>query len=532
MLKSVAIIATCTSAMIINNANATAIAVLLPAAGRNLDIPSYNLQWIISAYSLSSGCFLILFGRIADLYGRKKVLIFGYIIMAAFALGCGFAQQEITLDVLRGIQGIGGAAVIPASLGILAHSFPPSRMRSVAFATFSSGGPVGGMLGFVIGGVLIQVTEPTWRTLFYLLAALGFLGAILAMVCVDPNEPSTETDRRVDWIGAFLVTTGLVLIVFVLSDAPTAPHGWRTKFIIGLLVAGVVSILLFLVWEHYLERIHSDLSPQPVRSWWAAPPLMKLSMWTRAKGRFAVMQVIAFINWCSFTCWVYWVQLYYQNYLHLTPIKTMLRILPTIIVGICCNVAVALFVGRVDVVYLVAIGALLTGCANIFFAFIVPSAPYWAFGFPSALIIVFGADFVFASGTLFIAKVSLPSEQSVGGALFQTMTQLGVAFGLSLSTIVFNGVLKTQAKKFGIEVNKEGSNAPMDAQLKAYHAAEWMGFAFGICGALLSLFLRGVGIVGHDNRQNKPSDPAFDEEKKSAAVEVSTAKTNGSSSPI
>ena len=133
-------------------------------------------------------------------------------------------------------------------------------------------------------------------------------------------------------------------------------------------------------------------------------------------------------------------------------------------------------------------GTLLTRCANVYFAAIDPSAPYWVSGFPSACLVVLGADFTFAAGMMFISKVALPSEQSVAGALFQAMTQLGSAIGLSVSTIVFNGVLKAQSSRVGASVDQGRGgedDAPRSAQLKAYQAAMWTGFAFGIvCGCL------------------------------------------------
>ena len=134
----------------------------------------------------------------------------------------------------------------------------------------------------------------------------------------------------------------------------------------------------------------------------------------------------------------------------------------------------------VSIVLFAAVGTLMTGCANIVFAVIDPDATYWAFGFPSACLIVLGAEFTFASGTLFISKISLPHEQSVAGALFQAMTMIGSAIGLSVSTIVFNSVLRAQSLRLGVSVDREGDNAPMEAQLKAYKAAMWTGFAFGV----------------------------------------------------
>lgn len=142
---------------------------------------------------------------------------------------------------------------------------------------------------------------------------------------------------------------------------------------------------------------------------------------------------------------------------------------------------------------------------------IVPFAPYWAFGFPAAVASVFGADFVFASGTLFVARVSLPHEQSLAGALFQTLTQLGTAFGLAITTIVHNSVLRRDAAAAGIPSADAESLAPRDAQLSAYHAAHWAGFAFAALGALLAaIFLRGVGVIGDRRKHAHPPPETAD----------------------
>ncbi|KAH9024608.1 major facilitator superfamily domain-containing protein [Lactarius hengduanensis] len=467
---SVCIVAACTSAQLTSIGLGPAYAISAPYAGKDLHIQKENLQWILNAYSISSvnSMFLLLCGRLADLYGRKRVWLVGYLIFVVFGIASGFAQSEKVFDTLRGMQGIGSAAIIPASLGILAKAFPPGPSRSIAFTTFSAGAPIGAIIAIVLGGVLTQVTKATWRTPIFLLTGVALAFTILGFFVFEEDEPSTEEDTRVDWIGAALITAGLVLIVFVLSDSPTARKGWRNPHIIALFVVGVLLVLLFVTWQYYLERRLEN--PDLPRTRWTAPPLMKPSMWTRAHGRFAVMQTIACLNWAAFTIWIVWVELYYQTYLNLSPIHTMLR------------------------------------CADVLFAVIDPSAPYWAFGFPSACLIVLGADFTFASGTLFIAKVSLPHEQSVAGALFQAMTQIGSAIGVGVSTIVFNSVLRTQSRRLGVVADAQGDNVPLPAQLKAYKAAMWTGFSFGLlCTILCVLFLRGVGIVGETNRQDSPA---------------------------
>jgi hypothetical protein len=378
----------------------------------------------------------------------------------------------------------------------------------------------------------------------FLFAGVSTAFMILGFFVFETDEPSTEEDKRVDWIGAVMVTTGLVLIVFVLSDVPAAHRGWKnpresspfpSAFLhihpdlttcaddIALFIVGVLLVLLFIAWQYYLERRLEN--PDLPRTRWTAPPLMKPSMWTRAHGRFAVMQTVACFNAAAFGCWLLWSQLYYQMYLNLTPIQTMPRMLPLCFGGIAASLVIPFTIGRVSVMYLVATGTLMAGCADVLFAVIVPRASFWAFGFPAAFLAALGADLTFTAGTLFVAKVAHPNEQSVAGALVQAMTQIGLAIGISISTIVFNGVLKAQSSRLGVTLNVEGDNAPMPAQLKAYKAAMWTGSAFGIlgvCPRLLNLvlfthrtfpgmvlcvvFLRGVGIVGEMPTQDRTDD--------------------------
>lgn len=213
---------------------------------------------------------------------------------------------------------------------------------------------------------------------------------------------------------------------------------------------------IFIAWQYYLESHIPPTptpssppsvspSPTPPKKWIPPPPLMRLSIWSRAQYRFSIVLIIAFLCWSAFLSWSFWVQLYYQDYVGLSPILTVVRLLPMFVTGVICNIVIAVVIGRVPVVYIVGtsppplspsstptqlippflvMGTTLTGTASLLFALISPSSPYWSFGFPASIVGVFGADFVFASGTLFVAKVALPHEQSVGGALFQTMTQV------------------------------------------------------------------------------------------------------------
>jgi len=161
------------------------------------------------------------------------------------------------------------------------------------------------------------------------------------------------------------------------------------------------------------------------------------------------------------------------------------------------------------------LGTLVTGFACVLFALIDPSITYWAFGFPSTVLVVFGADFVYAAGTIFVAKIVFPHEQSLAGGLFQTMTQLGTAFGLTISTIVFDGVVKSQSEKLGVILNADGTNAPMSAELDGYRFAQWTCAAFPfLAGLIAAVFLRSVGIVGHVKQA--PSEQTITEQNENS----------------
>lgn len=518
-IRTVAIIATCTLAMWVNSSNNTSAAVSLPSIGRELDIEQSQLEWLVSSYALSSGCLFPMFGRVADLYGRKITFLLGSAWLAIFTLACGFAQDEIVLDVLRGLQGVGAAAALPASMGVLAHSFPPGRTRSIAFASFAAGAPLGGFTGQALGGTLIQLSDPTWRSNFYLSSGLTLMFLIMGLLSIPKDEPSTEADRRIDWLGAFLITAGLVLIVFVLSDGEIAPNKWATSYIIALVVVGVLILGLFLIWQRYLERVQQD--PNAPYSIWTPPPMMKLSLWTKGNGKFAAIMLIVLFTFASFLAWNFWAQLFYQNYEEYTPILTMLRFIPMFVTGIILNTIIVLIIARVPIVWILASGTLATGCASLFFALIDPNASYWRFGFPSAILSVFGADFVFASGTIFVAKIVEPNEQSLSGALFQTMNQIGTALGVTVTTIIYNRVVAQNSAKMGVIVNASASNAPREALLDGYKAAAWGSFAFGIIGTIFAvLFFWNVGIVAD---HGAPEPDVIDSTPSSASQTMPTS---------
>jgi len=176
-----------------------------------------------------------------------------------------------------------------------------------------------------------------------------------------------------------------------------------------------------------------------------------------------------FTDWCGFIAWQYWVPLYYQDYKLYTPLEAVIRFLPSFVSGVLGSAFVGFMAARIPAVWILSMGTASMTISCLLMAVIKPDVTYWAFAFPSTLLTVWGADPVFAAGSLFIAKFALPEEQSVAAALFNTMIQLGTATGVAVTTVVFHSV----SRKLDAE-NKD--------QLLAYQAAQWTGFVFGVIG--------------------------------------------------
>ncbi|KZT51676.1 MFS general substrate transporter [Calocera cornea HHB12733] len=456
-------------AMMMNSSSIQALVIAIPSMQQELNINSASLQWLVTAYALTSGCFLLLFGRLADIFGRKLVFLLGTVWWVAFTLGCGFAKTGIGIIMLRALSGMGGAAVVPSAVGILAHTFPPSQARTVAFATFQAGAPTGGALGSIIGGLTTQYAPVGWRAIFFVSAGIGAVVFVLGLL-VFPNHPGHYEDKRVDWLGAFCITASLIFLMFCLGQGEVAPQGWKTPYIIALLILSGVLFSTFIAWEHYVETRLT------------LPPLVRLNIFKRGNGKLAAILLVAFLIMGAFTSWQYWATLYYQDYKQFEPIETTVRFIPMQIVGISINVVFALIAAHVSGHLLIVLGCIGTAIACLLFAIIDTNAIYWAYGFPAAVLDVFGADTTMGGGALFVAKVALLEEQSLAGGVFNTIITLGTSFTTTVTTIVYDTSVRQQMSAQGLMLNAEGSNVPLDVQLYGYRRAQWACFGFAAGG--------------------------------------------------
>ncbi|ORX39802.1 major facilitator superfamily domain-containing protein [Kockovaella imperatae] len=507
--RRIVIAAAATSAVFLSAGGSVALNIALPTIQRDLGMTDGDLQWVISAFSLTNGCFLLLAGRMADIHGRKLVFLVGIGWYTLWTLVGGWMKDGAGLVVTRALAGSGSAMSIPAAVGIIASNFE-GRARATAFATFAAGAPVGAGLGMTLGGLLVTYASTTWRAVLWVTAGIAFVVFTLGLFTF-PTDVITTTDKRLDWVGAALVTVGLILLQFVISDGEGAPLGWKTPYIIALLVISIFMLVAFFFWEKYITSKSTR------------PPLMRLQLWTRANGRLAAVYMIGCVSWMGFTALSFHATLFYQQAQELSPLQALVRFLPMPIMGILCNAFVGIVIARVPTQLLVCVGILLTGVSNVLFATAPVDGSYWGHPFNAMWSTVVGADFLMATGQLFVSRLALPEEQSLAGGLFQTLVQLGGAFGLALTSVVAS-VYQSKSLAQG-----KSSNV---AFVHGLHAAFWLGAGMSFAALGIAVVaLRGMGTIGKSHMKGdkgvkegqEPSpvvDNPDDEEKGSEALDL------------
>ncbi|WWD01488.1 hypothetical protein V866_008432 [Kwoniella sp. B9012] len=482
-----AIILTATTVM--TSSSGQVLNIALPTIKDDLNIGEGDLQWIVSSYNLSVGCLLLFSGRLADIYGSKKILVVGIVVFTVFTLIGGFMQNGPGLVVTRALTGCGVAMTTPSTTGIIAELYT-GKARSRVFTCFGAGFSVGGILGLLIGGLFVSYVKYTWRSCLFVVAGIGLLIGI-SVIIVIPSDGSHTTNRHVDWPGALLVTVGLVLFLFAISDAQSAPNGWKTVYIIALLVLSIALTVLFF-WEHYVALKTDN------------PPLMRLALWTRAKGRLAALYFVSFLAVMGFIPALYNATLFFQEVQSIGSVGTMLLFLPTEVAGIICSILVALLIHRIPAYWLVVIGLLACGFGDMCFAISEKDTNYWKLPFHGTWLIVFGVDLFLPTGLIFVSHFSLPDEYSVASGLFQTLLRLGSSIGLALTSIMFDSQYKISLS--------EGRNQE-EAYLEGIQTSFWLSAAgcwFGVIVAVIAL--RGLGVFGKDQEQDNRGEKTRDVE--------------------
>ena len=388
--------------------------VALPTIGESLQISQDNLSWVVNAYALTFGGFLLLGGRLADLLGRRRVFMSGLVLFALASLVGGFSDSEGMLIAARSVQGLGAAILSPAALSIVTTTFRDGSERNQALGVWGAVAGSGGAAGVLLGGVLTEYLG--WEWVLWVNVPIGIAAAALAPSLIRESRSESET-RAFDFAGAVSVTAGLSLLVYGLIEAPDA--GWGSGQTIGLLAGSVALLAAFVAVE---LRSASPLVPFSI---------FRLRTLTGAN-------VVGLLTGASLFSMFFFISLYMQNVLGYSAIKAGLSYLPLAVSIIIAAGVASQLVTRVGYKPILATGMALISGGLVWFSQISVDGGFLTDVLGPSLLAAVGLGFAFVPQT--IAAVSGVKDHLAGLAsgLINTSQQVGGALGLAvLSTIAF-----------------------------------------------------------------------------------------------
>ena len=435
----------------------TIVNVALPTIGRELNFSESNLQWVVTAYGLTFGGFLLLGGRAADLLGRRRILLLGLAIFTAASLGAGLATSDNVLIVMRGLQGFGAAVVLPAALSIVMNMFQEGAERNKALGLWGGIGAAGATVGLITGGLLTRYLG--WEYIFFLNVPIGIAALLLAPRIV-PESRLEAVRRRYDPLGAVTVTGGLLLLVCALSKAPEV--GWGAARTVTLLAVSAASLLAFLLVETRVDA-----------------PLMPLRIFRLRTV--AAANAVGLLLGASFFGFIFVGTLYMQQVLGYSALQTGVAWLAASLTSVALAGLSQLLVTRISAGRVMALGMALVGGGALWATQAPVHGHFW-----SALA---GPFFIAGAGTAFafipvsIAGLAGVSEREAGLAsgLLNTSQQLGGAIGVAIASTV-------AATHFNTLIG-DGKTAN-EALTGGYQWAFWVCAAIGLLALPTVVLLR------------------------------------------
>jgi EmrB/QacA subfamily drug resistance transporter len=436
--------------------DSTVVNVAIPTIHAALHFSQANLEWLITAYSLTFGGLLLFGGRTGDLYGKRRMFMIGIAIFAVSSLLGGFATNDLWLIITRGMQGIGGAIAAPTALSLIATNFSEGSHRNRAMGVYAAMSGGGGAAGLLLGGILVSYVS--WRWIFFINVPIAAVVLFLAPRAL--NESQT-TSGHLDVPGALTATGGMLSLVYGLSNASN--HSWSSTASIISLAAAVVLLTIFVFIE--------------TRS---AEPLMPLSIFKNRNrsGSFAMMLCIGIALFSMF----YFLTQYLQNVLGYSPIRTGVGFLPMTAGIVVAAMLSSRLVGRIGVRIPLLVGPSLATIGILWITRITPTSSYFDVLGP-LLVIALGMGFSFVPLTLIAVSGVKPHEAGLASALLNTMQQVGGALGLAiLATIAIDA---TKAKLHSLH---QTTTAAMKlATTHGYTTAFTVAAAIAFLGLLISI---------------------------------------------
>lgn len=431
----------------------TIVNVALPSIREALGFSESALVWVVNAYMLTFGGFLLLAGRLGDLYGHRRVFLGGLALFTVASLVCGLAPNQVVLVAARALQGVGGSAVSAISLSLLMNMFPSTADRAKAMGVYSFVCAGGGSVGVLLGGLLVQTLD--WHWIFLVNLPIGALVFGLTWTLV-PASRDEDASGRLDWAGAALATSSLMLAVFGIVGGNEA--GWTSPRTLGFLGSAAALLVAFLVVEARIES-----------------PLMPLRLF---RSRNMVVANLVGVLWAAaMFAWFFLSALYLQLVLGRSAMEVGLAFLPSNLIMAACSVGLsARLVMRFGVRKPLAAGLGLAACGLALFARAPVHGTILVDVLPGMLLLGLGAGIAFNPLLLAAMNGVDPHESGLASGVVNTSFMMGGALGLAV-------LASLAASRSASLTESVGSGAA--ALNGGYHLAFVVGAIFAATGAVL-----------------------------------------------
>ena len=437
--------------------DASIVNVALPTIGKALHFSESNLPWVVNAYVLTFGGFLLLGGRVSDMLGRRAVFMGGLVLFALASLLGGLSSTSTELIAARAVQGIGAAMLSPAALSIVTTTFADGSERNKALGVWGAVAGSGGAAGVLLGGVLTQ--GPGWQWVLWVNVPIGLIAAAIAPTLIA--ESRAQERQHFDFAGALSVTAGLSVLVYALVEANTA--GWASAQTLALLGASVALLAAFVA----IER----------RS---AAPLMPFSIFRVRTVTGA--NVVGLLTGASLFSMFFFISLYMQQVLGYDAIKAGLSYLPLAVSIILAAGVASQLVTRVGFKPVLATGMALIAAGLLWFSRISPHGTFLSDILGPSLLAAFGLGFAFVPVTIAAVAGVRDRDQGLASGMINTSQQVGGALGLAVLSAISTSVI--------------GSSHARATLTSGFHSAFLAGAAVASLGFVASIVL----IRGKDSR--------------------------------
>ncbi|WP_170141049.1 MFS transporter [Allonocardiopsis opalescens] len=447
--------------MFLDALDTSLVGVALPSIQNELGLSNATLQWLVSGYTVTYGGLLLFGGRVADLFGRRRVFLASMVLFAVASLVGGLVSSGELLIISRVVKGIAAAFTAPAAMSIITTTFHEGSERNRALGFYSATAAGGYSLGLILSGIL---TEANWRLVFFMPVAVALLVIVATPLTIRADQPESRQRRSYDITGAMTITGSVLLLIFGLVQAPEV--GWGAASTLGALGAAVVLFAIFIA----VERRHSD----------PTVPLRLFRSWTRSSA-----SILAVLFAAASLGWQFVATLYIQQLLGYGPFQTAMVLLP---VGISTPpialVVTPWLLNRIPMHWVAGIGMLFQGAGIVMFVFVGLESNYLGLMLPGMLLHGIGNGLVFPTMTIAGVQGVDDRQQGVASGVITGSYQLGVGLGVAIMASVITATVVGSG---------EG------AQLAGYQTAFMTASVIALLGLL-------VGFIGLQIRRGTPAD--------------------------